>query len=295
MNFIALKNLHLQRLWWALDSPALLAMPLVTPYFIDAKHRRQMLEVLQDLDADGERINSYFQKLGPMPMGRYFEQLFSFAIQHDSEYELLEENRQIFEGKITRGELDLILRNQRSGAIEHWEIALKFYLQIQDDAQPKYMLGPSTRDNLGKKLEKLLEAQIPLSQIDEIQNDYPGIEPKLMVKGIFFYPWQQSWSLSEGVSTNHLKGAWLSLDALASFNDSSGKWLLRKKPNWIGGLQLKDAKTLLSISEIKTLCQEAFSEEKGPQFISRFRLMDGIWEEESYFFVCPNEWPERQY
>ena len=251
-----------------------------------------MQEVLQDLDADGERINSYFQKLGPMPMGRYFEQLFFFAIQHDSEYELLEENRQIFEGKITRGELDLILRNQRSGAIEHWEIALKFYLQIQDDAQPKYMLGPSTRDNLGKKLEKLLGAQIPLSQIDEIQKDYPGIEPKLMVKGIFFYPWQQSWSLSEGVSTNHLKGAWLSLDALASFNDSSGKWLLRKKPNWIGGLQLKDAKTLVSISEIKTLCQEAFTEEKGPQFISRFRLMDGIWEEESYFFVCPNEWPE---
>ena len=251
-----------------------------------------MQEVLHDLDADGESINSYFQKLGAMPMGRYFEQLFFFAIQHDSEYELLEENRQIFEGKITRGELDLILRNNRSGAIEHWEIALKFYLQIQNNTQPKYMLGPSTRDNLGKKLEKLLGAQIPLSKIAEIQNDYPGLEPKLMVKGIFFYPWQQNWTLSAGLSEDHLKGAWLSQEALASLSDSSESWLLREKPNWIGGLQLKDAKTLLSISEIKTLCHEAFSEEKGPQFISRFRQKDGIWLEESHFFICPNQWPE---
>jgi hypothetical protein len=289
-----LKNRHLQRLWWALNSPTLLAQPLVTHYFIDAEHRRQMREVLHALDADGESINSHFQKLGPMPMGRYFEQLFFFAIQHDSQYELLEENRQIFEGKITRGELDLVLRNHRSGGIEHCEIALKFYLQIKNNAQPQHMLGPSTRDNLGKKLEKLLGAQIPLSQIDEIQKDYPGIEPKLMVKGIFFYPWQQSWTLSAGVSAGHLQGAWLSLDALASVNDSSGKWLLRKKPDWIGGLQFMDDKNLLDISEIKTLCQEAFSEEKGPQFISRFRLMDGIWQEESYFFVCPNQWPENQ-
>lgn len=289
-----LKNLHLQRLWWALDSPALLALPLVTRYFIDAGHRRQMQEVLRDLDADGERINSYFEKLGPMPMGRYFEQLIFFAIQHDSEYELLEENRQIFDGKITRGELDLILHNHRSGAIEHWEIALKFYLQIQNNSQPEYMLGPSTRDNLGKKLEKLLGAQIPLSQIDEIQKDYPAIEPKLMVKGIFFYPWQQNWSLSEGVSTDHLKGAWLSLETLASISDSSGKWLLRKKPSWIGGLQFSNDKSLQSITEIAAQCSVAFAEKKGPQFISRFKLLDGIWLEESYFFVCPDKWPENQ-
>lgn len=251
-----------------------------------------MQGILARLDHEQEAVNKHFENLGAMPMGRYFEQLIFFALQHDPHYELLEENRQIFDDKITIGELDLVVLNKLSGVIEHWEIALKFYLQVANSAEPVYMLGPSTRDNLAKKLDKLLDAQIPLSQIEEIQKDYPAIQAKLMVKGIFFYPWGQNWTLSQGVSAKHLRGNWLSLDAFKQLSNNSDKWLLRKKPNWIGGLEFTDPKSLFDLFEVSEQCALAFAENKGPQFISRFKLTNGLWQEEEHFFVCPDAWPE---
>lgn len=294
MNFIALKNLHLQRIWWAINSPSLLDYPQVTDYILHAQHKEDIAAILLKEDENPALVNAHFAALGPMPMGRYFEQLLFYIINRDPHYEILAENRQLFEGKITIGELDLIIRNKESGALEHWEIALKFYLQVENNPAAVHMLGPSTKDNLQKKLLKLMEAQLPLSQKPEIQAEFPSVQAKLFVKGVFFYPWQKPACLSDGVNPQHLQGFWLKLAELESIENYGTHWQLKIKPAWIGGETYSQSQELLSFEELKNACAKELTESGRPQLIAAYKQEKGLWYTNTYFFIVGNNWPAGQ-
>lgn len=292
MNFIALRNLHLQRIWWAINSPSLLRHPQEVNYLQNDDHAMQLQEILLKQDQNDELINQHFDSLGPMAMGRYFEQLLFFLINLDPNYELLAENRQIIEDKITLGELDLIIRNVHSRKLEHWEIALKFYLQIENNPGPEHMLGPSTKDNLQRKMIKLLGSQLLLSERDEIKEEFPKLKAKLFVRGIFFYPWQQASCTSEGVSMDHLKGEWLKLSELPQLKDSGKHWRLKSKPSWIGGEIYFKEDDLLSFDGIQGECRQNIESTGRPQLIALFKNHIDFWFENAYYFVVPDEWPK---
>jgi len=292
MNFIALKNLHLQRIWWAITSPSLLAHPQQTQYFHSPAHLAALAEILRQEDQNPALVNAHFENLGHLPMGRYFEQLLFFILQRDPHYEVLAENRQLFEGKITIGELDLILRNNHSGKLEHWEIALKFYLQVKNNPAPQHMLGPSTQDNLEKKLLKLIGAQLPLSQKDEIRQEFPQLEAKLFVKGIFFYPWQKPFCISAGVSPTHLSGEWLKLSALSKLQTTGDYWRIKNKPAWIGGEIYTKPEAFLSFKELMRDCTKLMQETERPQLIALYTKSEALYTEEKYFVIVGDGWPK---
>ncbi len=227
-------------------------------------------------------------------MGRYFEQLLFYLLARDPYYEILAENRQVFDGKITIGELDLIVRNKERGALEHWEIALKFYLQVENHPAAQHMLGPSTKDNLHKKLIKLIDAQLPLSQKAEIQADFPAVQAKLFVKGIFFYPWEKTACLSTAVNAQHLQGSWLKIGQIAELQALGNTWSLKKKPAWIGGEIYFQPDALLSFKEMQEACEKELVNSGRPQLIALFKEEQDIWRAEAYFFVVGNNWPQGQ-
>jgi hypothetical protein len=104
-------------------------------------------------------------------LGKRAEYFFKFCVEQSSNYELLLSNVQIFNGKITLGELDYIAKETATGAILHIELVYKFYIYqphvISNEKTPilqelhKYR-GPNDRDHLVSKIQHLKNHQLPL-------------------------------------------------------------------------------------------------------------------------------------
>lgn len=91
-------------------------------------------------------------------LGTYFEDLWAFAFTHHPDYELRHRNLPLRTRGLTLGELDFVVNHLPSDSIEHWEIAVKFYLQVADD----YWVGPGLTDRLDIKLARMRDHQLPL-------------------------------------------------------------------------------------------------------------------------------------
>ncbi|AUC79760.1 DUF1853 domain-containing protein [Nonlabens sp. MB-3u-79] len=104
-------------------------------------------------------------------LGKRAEYFFKFCVEQSSNYQLLLSNIQIFKGKITKGELDYVIKDLRTNSTIHIELVYKFYIYnptiTSTEKSPvlqelnKYQ-GPNGRDNLVRKLEHLKNHQLPL-------------------------------------------------------------------------------------------------------------------------------------
>ncbi|MCO1335447.1 DUF1853 family protein [Microbulbifer sp. OS29] len=101
-------------------------------------------------------------------LGIYFERLWLFAFLHHPDYELLHHNLPLRQNGRTLGELDFVVRHLPSHCCEHWEMAVKFYLQLPD----KIWIGPGLKDRLDIKLARMSSHQLPLIK-------QPGVKPLL--------------------------------------------------------------------------------------------------------------------
>jgi hypothetical protein len=104
-------------------------------------------------------------------LGKRAEYFFKFCVEHSSNYQLLLSNIQIFKGKITKGELDYIIKDLRTNTTIHIELVYKFYIynpSIKSTEKSailqelhKYQ-GPNGKDHLVRKLNHLKNHQLPL-------------------------------------------------------------------------------------------------------------------------------------
>jgi hypothetical protein len=104
-------------------------------------------------------------------LGKRAEYFFKFCVEQSSNYQLLLSNVQIFKGKITKGELDYIIKDLRTNTTIHIELVYKFYIYdptIKSKEKSailqelhKYQ-GPNGRDHLARKLNHLKNHQLPL-------------------------------------------------------------------------------------------------------------------------------------
>lgn len=133
----------------------------------------------------------------PMRIGRRFEAHWQWAFEHLPDWDLLAHNCQIRDGKRTLGAPDLLVRNQRD--VWHIELAVKFYLchpERSGDA-PEDWVGPSVRDSLSRKLERMKTHQLPLLQGATAQAALRAqglplpTQTAAIVRGILFSHWQQ--------------------------------------------------------------------------------------------------------
>ncbi|GAA5524928.1 hypothetical protein Maes01_01487 [Microbulbifer aestuariivivens] len=96
----------------------------------------------------------------PSPrLGVYFENLWAFAFEQHPDYQLLARNLPLRVPGRTLGELDFVVRHRPSGRTEHWEIAVKFYLQMGE----QQWVGPGLRDRLDIKLARMRDHQLPIA------------------------------------------------------------------------------------------------------------------------------------
>ncbi len=171
-------------------------------------------------------------------LGKLVERFVSFEIQQNPSIQIIAENIQIQQDKITLGELDcLFLRNDKP---IHLEIIYKFYVydKTAGTTEIEHWIGPNKRDSFVQKLTKLKEKQLPLLYSNQCK-DYlqilnlksSEIEQQIYFKAQLFVPFKDLGKEFSIVNNNCICGFYIYSKELEQFNDC--KFHIPTKHNWL--------------------------------------------------------------
>lgn len=190
-------------------------------------------------------------------LGQYFETLWHFFLLDHPRFQVLGYNRQQVVAGRTLGAFDLLLWDSRYRRIEHWELAVKFYLITDMRAPQNSALGINPCDRLRRKLEHMQQHQLRLSHQPPVRRALmaEGLMPahtRLVLKGRLFYP--QHAALPNGHAATvgrwghevpgpgfepQQKLGWMTGGRSTSerrdrqnYRDRNGNWYVRVDANW---------------------------------------------------------------
>jgi hypothetical protein len=262
----------------------------------------------------GERLTS------PL-LGRYFEALVGFWIQHLLRARRFESSIVVSRDRRTLGELDFVFEDS-AGLPWHWEVAVKFYLckevvpgvRLRTDAY----WGAMTQDRLDKKLSVIFDRQLgmPYSVEGRGALEAKGFAPafaagapgsadvlrsRLLMKGMLFYP-LSSWDWVAGeligaeypaeVSPRHGQGWWAT--GLPGGGGCSGAaaWTVLKRKQWLSPFWAPAEFEPLRTAQACALVAAHFGGEVSPlMFAALARDEDGSWSERHRGLVMWAGWP----
>lgn len=116
----------------------------------------------QQLADDPQPLLDFMAQRPVRRLGLYAENLLCFWLQHpdNPRYRLVAEHLTIRREQLTLGELDFLVQDRRSGEVEHWELAVKFYLGRPANALDDVWVGPGLADTLARKYQHLINHQL---------------------------------------------------------------------------------------------------------------------------------------
>lgn len=292
-----LKNPSVQNLAWAIGSPSLI----------------RSIDGMEALDSDFyraalERLNPWLMQLDDAPaelekhlvspptrrLGIYFERLISFWLRHDPAYELLAENLQVREGGHTHGAFDFLVRSS-GGAVEHWEVALKYYLKRYDETDWSAWVGPNKVDRLDKKLSRMRDHQLPLSSSDLGRemllslgiSDAP--RQVAFVKGMLFNHWREGPTRPVVAAPGQPQGVWVQRSEFLEYarESKAAGWFQRVKPDWLVPASLGEER-VLSTNEAHEQLKSGFDRPV------MFSALGASMREQERLFLVPDRWAETE-
>lgn len=283
---------------WCIGAPSLMGhVPgLVSPP--DAAFRDALAQAWQwlcDLDQDPMPLHEHLAATRSWKVGFYFETLLSFWLHWSPLHTVLAQELQVRDHERTLGAFDFMLRDV-NGEAQHWEVAVKFYLQREPSEQWEAWVGPNQRDRLDLKLEHMRGHQLPLSARPEAKSTLSALHihgaPKqvAVVKGMFFAPWTDAGQRPLGCAAEAALGQWVLESDFTSFSEAQPpcRWCMREKPDWLG-----PARRLVSTSFSTADAVQRLQANRvvRPQLWSRLRELEGgVWFEDSRIFVVPDTW-----
>ncbi|MBM7139944.1 MULTISPECIES: DUF1853 family protein [Acinetobacter] len=215
-------------------------------------HFQNYLPRLEELDQSPEPLIQFLSRLKSTRLGLRFEHLLWFWLQEDQyhPYQLLGHSIQKIEGAKTLGELDFLILNKASQKIEHWEVALKYYLG-EADLNLEQWIGLNRQDTLSKKLYHFTNKQFQFSEAlnFEIQNRFAVLKGQLYLS--LDLNFQQS--LPDWINLKRRLGYWGTTIPQSSFYRlERQEWLCpNKQPSsdsahwWTEGLYCKNSEEIL--------------------------------------------------
>jgi len=302
-------NQSVRDLAWVMCSPSLLAQSQ-TPYagekvsdvWCDQVCQKN-LAWLSLLDEDPRSLQQWLDQRASPLLGIYFESLLAFWLQHLPDTELLAQNLVVGQPGLQLGEFDLLFRDLAQIQMFHWEVTVKFYLRVgKADFQ---WLGPNPRDSLQRKLNKVFDRQLHLSQQPKAQQvlqhelGQHQVVSQAFVKGYLFYPhdsdWQNPAQIPAGVSASHLKGWWCrhaEVPAQLQSCPAENRWLPLPRLQWLSLVARENADELLDGEELLDCLADYFSEHYKALLLVELTAGDNGWFEISRGFVVNNSWPQ---
>ncbi|WP_168417857.1 MULTISPECIES: DUF1853 family protein [Acinetobacter] len=149
------------------------------------QHYLNYQQRLAYLDLHPEALHNFLNQLKSTRLGLRFEMLMWFWLldRNYHPFELLGHSIQIIDGAKTVGELDFLLHNQDTQQVEHWEVALKYYLAEADFSLPHWY-GLNRSDTLARKLNHFSQKQF---QFEQALN-FPIQQRFAVLKGQLYFP-----------------------------------------------------------------------------------------------------------
>jgi hypothetical protein len=289
-----LRRARVRALAWLLDAPDLLdagapewqgriaTLGPVTP---------EVARWLADLDADPARLDA---ALGPRVytrLGLYAEKLMAFYFQEQGR--LVAHGLQVRANRNdTVGEFDFLLDAGPEG-VEHIEFATKFYLlEGQAATHLDALVGPNLADSLGAKMRKIFGRQLELAAHPAAQAllPRPVVRARALVKGWLFYP-LGTYSATAGISDQHCRGFWCSLDEIAGL--AGDAFLILPRLQWLAPFKAASATWVMDRAQLNAELAAQFEESPSPVLVAAVRQQPGVVMEVERGFIVPNDWRER--
>ena len=245
-------------------------------------------------------------------LGLYYEALLSFWFENNAPWELLAHELPVYDGKRTLGAFDFLLGTEQG--VVHVEVAIKYYLGVDGglvggvdaglDTGADWFdwIGPRQKDSLGRKLNKMLDKQLLLSEHPCGQEALAKagipkpVDKKLWFKGIYFRPHDSDPQCKPDQATT-AAGIWIPISKLHDFQATTPQalWLPRIKPDWLAQLFFTTPpEHTVSGAQLTARAQAQWpASDPQPLMWSRLEKEGDFWLESLRVFVVPDDWLER--
>jgi hypothetical protein len=140
-------------------------------------------------------------------LGFYYQWLWEQMLLHHDRYLCVESEVLIYKKKQTIGAIDFLVYDKKKKQFEHWEVAIKFYLNHQGNWK-----GTQKHDQLHEKYHRMIHHQLTI--LDQLQWQQtttwlPKIQKKrLILQGILFSSTQEENALPNWINSQAIQGIW---------------------------------------------------------------------------------------
>ena len=279
-----------------LASPSLLNNTKIVPaitsqewmkWFLDAK------EAIADDAKKPQRLMQFVNTPRQYKLGLYAEDLLLYYLHNFSPCKILAHDIQVFDGKRSIGAFDFIVQTS-TGEIEHWEMAIKYFVQYSLSPNWTEFIGPGGRDSLQRKMNKMLHRQIllgddPLAQEGLKERGIPIPTRKRIVSvGKLFAQYKTYFVVPYEGDAHQPTGLWAKKDVfyehLKSFPHR--KWVFRKHPRWIGPALCTKEDESMTNKEV----WDFINSKETHVMLSELEEVPYGWQERERWFVMPEGW-----
>ncbi len=188
-----------------------------------------------------EEITTFINIKSNKRLGKIAEDLFSLWISNQKRYHIVFKNLQIINQKQTIGELDVLLFDTMFKEYLHVELITKFYV-LNPEFNPNDInawIGPNKNDSLQKKVNKLINKQLPLLQHKVTQKklkDYLppriSITQKVLFKANLFVPLNFKQNLTQ-FNSKCIVGNYLTFECFKKEHQVDNLYFCPTKQDWL--------------------------------------------------------------
>ncbi|OAN18505.1 hypothetical protein A3K86_06350 [Photobacterium jeanii] len=210
---------------------------------------------------------------GNKRLGFYYQWLWQQLITAHPDYELVAEEIQLSWNKQTLGAIDFLVQNKQTNELEHWEVAIKFYLAYQQQ-----WLGPNANDNLDKKTQRMVEHQLMLC-------DHPAYQQK----------WQQEFGavttkrlIMQGRLFDSFDGAEMGSPLAINPQVSKGRWCFKHQAMTL----ITQGKIFKHLNKTQWITPPRFNElVESIDLTTLTTPTQAVDEFNQAWFIVPDHWP----